>query len=154
VSIIAGGVPGTTNWIWGPVGAIDYSTAALGTNGDLYIGSKDNCLWSFNAKGATNRSWRTQGIVQGSPALGADGTIYCGSGDGNFYAFNPDGATQRVWSVPVASSALLASPTLGADDYGCYYAPGGNWYFMKSTEGFGTELFGYGGTVPIGGLPL
>ena len=68
--------PGTTNRIWHTGGMIDYSTAALGSNGDFYIGCKDYRVWSFNTNGSTNLSFLTQGIVQGSPALGADGTIY------------------------------------------------------------------------------
>ncbi len=49
----------------------------------------------------------------------------------------------------------------GIDDFGCYDAAGvpgavapGAWYFMKSTEGFSTETFGYAGTVPLGGLSV
>jgi len=30
-------------------------------------------------------------------------------------------------------------------------APPGSWYIMQSAEGFRTETFGYGGTVPLGG---
>ena len=47
----------------------------------------------------------------------------------------------------------------GIDDYGCYDAAGipglvtpGQWYFMKSTEGFDASVsFGYFGTVPVVG---
>jgi hypothetical protein len=39
----------------------------------------------------------------------------------------------------------------GITDYGCYYAPGGNWYFMTSKNGFSTTQFGYDGTLPVTG---
>jgi myo-inositol-hexaphosphate 3-phosphohydrolase len=39
----------------------------------------------------------------------------------------------------------------GKMDYGCYYAPSGNWYLMQSRDGFETATFGYGGTVPVVG---
>jgi len=49
----------------------------------------------------------------------------------------------------------------GMDDYGCYDAAGipgivgpGQWYFMMSTDGFRNVQFGYGGTVPVGGLAV
>ncbi|MBU0676639.1 MAG: hypothetical protein KJ626_00850 [Verrucomicrobia bacterium] len=37
----------------------------------------------------------------------------------------------------------------GVTDFGCYYAPGGNWYFFQSTAGFAETQFGYAGTVPV-----
>jgi len=49
----------------------------------------------------------------------------------------------------------------GADDFGCYDAIGipglaspGSWYFMKTTDGFSSTVFGYSGTVPVGGLTV
>jgi hypothetical protein len=37
----------------------------------------------------------------------------------------------------------------GTTDFGCYYAPGGNWYFYNSSAGFSSTTFGYAGTVPV-----
>ena len=39
----------------------------------------------------------------------------------------------------------------GRDDIGCYHPPSGNWYVLKSTEGFWQTQFGYAGTIPIVG---
>jgi len=39
----------------------------------------------------------------------------------------------------------------GRSDLGVYYPPGGNWYVLKTTEGFDVYQFGFSGTIPISG---
>jgi len=39
----------------------------------------------------------------------------------------------------------------GRTDLGCYFPPGGNWYFMKTTDGFSINEFGFTGTLPVNG---
>ena len=36
-------------------------------------------------------------------------------------------------------------------DFGCYFAPGGNWYQYRSKLGFYQTQFGYAGTTPTMG---
>ena len=38
----------------------------------------------------------------------------------------------------------------GRDDFGCHYAPGGNWYVYRSSEGLYTTVFGHAGTIALG----
>lgn len=39
----------------------------------------------------------------------------------------------------------------GYSDFGCYYAPGGNWNIHQSSNGILSTQFGYAGTVPVSG---
>jgi outer membrane protein assembly factor BamB len=124
----------------------------------LYIGSKDNRLWAFNANGTTSRYWQTQGIVQGSPALGADGTIYVGSADGNLYAFNPDGTTQHVWQT---EGEVYSSPAIGLDgtiyvgsydgDFYAFNPDGTTQHVWETTGGIDSSpAIGGDGTIYVG----
>ena len=73
--------------------------------------------------------------------------------DGDGY---DDGLEVRRGSDPTDAQSKPASVKNdfdgdGTSDYGCYYPAGGNWYFMKSSDGFSTAQFGYTGTLPING---
>lgn len=68
------------------IGATNYSSPTLSSNGTIYVGSGDNRLYAVNPNGTTRWSFATQGAVQTAPAIGDDGTVYVVSGDGNLYA--------------------------------------------------------------------
>src|SRR4030042_1730312 len=88
------------------------SSPALGVDGTIYVGSRDNHLYAINPDGSEKWSFATGNIVDSSPAIGADGTIYVGSYDGRLYAVNPNG-TQR-WSF-LTGNIVYSSPAIGAD---------------------------------------
>jgi len=88
------------------------STAAIGTDGTIYIGSNDYKLYAINPDGTQKWAFATGNYVTSSPALGTDGTIYVGSYDHNFYAINPNGTEK--WAFATGSS-IFSSPVLGSD---------------------------------------
>ena len=68
------------------------SSAAIGSDGTVYVGSRDNKLYAINGKtGVKLWEFVTRSWVQSSAAIGSDGTVYVGSYDKRVYAL--DGAT-------------------------------------------------------------
>jgi outer membrane protein assembly factor BamB len=108
---IASGGQGTLKWSF-PTGDDVYSSPAIGSDGTIYVGSKDNKLYAINPDGTLKWSFNTGGWVWSSPAIGSDGTIYVGSYDNKLYAINPDGTLK--WSFTTGSS-VSSSPAIGSD---------------------------------------
>ncbi len=88
------------------------SSAAIGADGTIYIGSVDHNLYALTPTGALEWSYTTGGVVNSSPAIGADGTVYVGSYDNKLYAINPNGKLK--WSY-TTGSMIYSSPAIGAD---------------------------------------
>ena len=83
-----------------------FSSPAIGGDGNIYVGSNDDKLYSINADGSLKWSFTTGGDVESSPAIGADGTIYVGSHDGKLYAIGP-GPASTATPVPGVTSWAL-----------------------------------------------
>ena len=88
------------------------SSPAIGTEGTLYVGSKDKKVYAINPDGSLKWSFLTGDDVDSSPAIGTEGTIYVGSYDEKVYAINPDG-TQK-WSLQTGSLGR-SSPAISSD---------------------------------------
>ena len=94
-------------------GGVIFSSAAIGHDGSIYIGSNDNNLHAFNADGTTKWTFSTGNWVDSTPAIGPDGTIYVGSWDNKVYAIDPENGT-KLWEYET-NSYIVASPSIGAD---------------------------------------
>ena len=64
------------------------SSPAIGSDGTIYVGSRDDNLYAINSDGSRKWAFKTRGRVDSSPAIGSDGTIYVGSNDNNLYAIS------------------------------------------------------------------
>jgi len=107
--------PAVQQWSFA-TGQVSYgiqSSAALGQDGTIYVGSDDDHLYAVNPDGSKKWAFATNGYVTASPAIGTDGTIYLESWDGYLYALNPDG-TQK-WKMNIDSDGIDSSPTIGTD---------------------------------------
>lgn len=94
-------IPGATNYVFTPAGTI-FSSAAIGTNGIVYVGTKNHdspYLYAFTPLGTTQHVWTLAGRTYAPPTIGPDGTIYVGCESNLVYALNPDGTTQRTWTT-------------------------------------------------------
>jgi outer membrane protein assembly factor BamB len=103
--------PGKLKWTFS-TGDIILSSPAIGSNGTIYIGSRDNKLYAINPDGAERWNFRTGGFIDSSPAIGSDETIYVGSNDGKLYAINPDGSEK--WNF-TTNNYIESSPSIGYD---------------------------------------
>ena len=78
------------------------SSPAIGSDGTVYVGSRDNKLYAINGKSGVNLwEFETGGNVFSSPAIGSDGTVYVGSFDNKLYAIKTDskGLAKSPWPM-------------------------------------------------------
>ncbi len=93
-----------------------FSSPAIGTDGVILVGSKDENLYPVNPNdGKLKWKFLNNGSVGGSPAIGGDGSIYVGSPE--ITALMPDGSVQ--WKFEHQGD----TPAIGAD--GTLYVPCG-----------------------------
>jgi hypothetical protein len=127
---------GTTNWIFTaagtPVSAEIRSSAAIGADGTIYVGSANGNLYSLSPTGATNWAFPTApGVVLSSPALGADGTIYFVS----------------ITYPALTSNYLYAVHPNGTLGWVSYLGNPGNWGLLSQ---FPSPAIGPDGTIYVG----
>ena len=105
--------PGSLVWSF-QTGAGIFSSPAVGSDGTIYVGSKDGNLYAINGSdGSLKYSTQTGDAVWSSPAVGSDGTIYVGSMDGALYAISTaDGSVD--WSYQTGGP-VRSSPAIGSD---------------------------------------
>jgi len=63
------------------------SSPAIGTEGTIFVGSRDRYVYAINPNGTLRWKFLTGGPISSSPAIGQGGsTIYVGSENGALYA--------------------------------------------------------------------
>ncbi len=82
------GTSGTQKWVF-PTDDFVQSSAAIGADGTVYVGSQDGNLYAINPGGTQKWAFDIGSAVKSSPAIGFDGTIYVGADDGKVYAIGP-----------------------------------------------------------------
>ena len=123
---------GTKKWEFLTGGYVN-SSAAIGTDGTIYVGNYDGNLYAINPDGTKKWAFSTGGHIKSSAAVDADGTIYVGSCDGNLYAVNRDGT--KKWDFPLGNYDSSSLP-LG----------------YSESKGTSSPAIGTDGTVYIGGF--
>src|SRR5205085_19517 len=68
------------------------TSPAVGTDGNVYVGTRAHGLVALTPLGAPAWSAPVKRIKGSSPAVGPDGTIYVATSDGRVYALTPNGA--------------------------------------------------------------
>jgi outer membrane protein assembly factor BamB len=118
---------GMKKWVFPATGNQVQSSAAIGADGTIYVGSGDDNLYAVNPDGTPKWKFATGAGVT-SPAIGADGTIYIGSADGNLYAVTDggQGTVTKKWVFPAGGGSY--SPTIGADE--TIYVSSGSLYAL------------------------
>jgi PKD repeat protein/methionine-rich copper-binding protein CopC len=141
-------------WKYSTGGAISSdSSATIGADGTIYIGSTDKKLYALNPDGTLKWTFTTGGSVY-TPTIGSDGTIYIGSTDKNLYALNPDGTLK--WNYTVGGS-ITGAAKIGTD--GTIYVAGGGLYALNPdgtlkwnySVGSYTPVIGTDGTIYVSG---
>lgn len=130
---------GTTKWEF-KTEDWQESSAAIGDDGTIYIGSKEGKIYAINPDGTKKWDFQTGDGVSAIPAIGEDGTIYVGSWDYNLYALNPDSAEKWRFETPPAFEGVSSSAAVGAD--GTVYI--GSWDH---------KLYAFGGSPPTEDAP-
>lgn len=116
------------------------SSAAVGSDATIYIGSADSKLYAISSVGTVKWTYDTGTCIDSSPAIGSDGCIYFGSYDG-LYCVRPSGTLKWKYTT---GSMVWSSPNVVSDGtvyFGCqnhkFYAvdSNGNLKWMRSTGG-------------------
>ncbi len=104
---------GTLKWKFAPGTTHCASTPAVGADGTVYVGCRDDGFYALDpATGVKRWEFRAGGDVDSSAAVAPDGTVYVGSDDHKLYAFAPGGALKFAVTT---GGAVRSSPALGAD---------------------------------------
>ncbi len=93
-----------------------HSSPAIGSDGTVYVGSRDKKLYAINGKcGIKLWDFETGGWVVSSPAIGSDGTVYVGSAypDKKLYAINGKSGV-KLWEFKTGAT-VDSSPAIGSD---------------------------------------
>lgn len=93
-----------------------FSSPVLGSDGTIYIGSRDSCLYAIDSAGTLQWQCRTNGMLISSPAIGIDGTVYVGSMDSGLYAIDKNGTLKWRYQT---DGEIGSSPAV--DDSGIIY---------------------------------
>ena len=96
---------GTMLWVFPTDSTL--TSAAVGADGIIYLGTNDHNLYAVNPDGSLKWIFATGEAISSSPAIGADGTIYLGSEDKNLYAINFDGTLK--WSLATEQFSLSST---------------------------------------------
>ena len=105
------------NWCFKLRADVSDSSPAVGADGTIYLGDRDNTLSAFNPNGTLK--WRYnngfEGDIWTSPAIGADGTIYFANdqskdGAGVVTALYPDGTVK--WKYVTGTPIRQSSPAI------------------------------------------
>jgi outer membrane protein assembly factor BamB len=109
-SDVAGPVQPALKWKFKTNGSISASPV-VGTDGIVYIGSSDSCLYAIKPDGTQKWKFGAEKMVFSTPALAKEGTIYFGAA--NFLALKPDGSVQ--WKFTPPYNIGEAVPMIGPD---------------------------------------
>lgn len=152
-------VTGSVTWSYQVGGDID-ATAAIASDGTIYVGSNDMKLYAINSDGTLKWSYTTGGAVCSSAAIAIDGTVYFGSEDNKVYALDSDGTSK--WSY-TTGGAVCSSPAIGTDGtiyvgsddnklYALTFGGTVKWYYVTSDAIRSSPTIGADGTIYVGSL--
>ena len=102
---------------WTFAGSGQFSTAALGADGTIYVTSRNNALYALAPDGKLRWSYNMQrgrfSAGPAAPAVGADGTIYAGDFGNHLHALTREGKPK--WTVRVHEEGRIVGLALAAD---------------------------------------
>ena len=88
-----------------------FASAAVGSGGEVYVGSNADRLFALTSAGTLSWSYQAAEYFRSSPALAADGRLIVGSGDNNLYCLGPT-PTPTPTVTPTATSTPTATPPI------------------------------------------
>ncbi len=92
--------------------SINHAGPAIGPDGIIYLGTRDDNLYAVYPNGTIMWSFTTGDDIYGTTAVCSDGTVYIGSADDNLYAINPDGTEKWRFNT---DNDVFSSPAIGSD---------------------------------------
>lgn len=142
---------GTTNWVFNSGGDVFANSAAIDTNGNVYITGGQCDLWKISPRGVPfgnpGSAWFNPHPFSppdnGSgyylfctPAIGGDGTVYVSCTDANVYALNSSGS--NLWTF-ATGGPVTSSPVVGTDGTVYFGSEDGNFYAVEGSAALATN---------------
>lgn len=87
------------------VPSLVYASAAIGSDGTIYVGASDGVLYALNPNGTLDWTFEVGGELDSSPAIDDEGNIYVGSSAGTVVSLNSSGEEIWTWEVPSEQGA-------------------------------------------------
>jgi outer membrane protein assembly factor BamB len=119
------------------------SSPALGSNGDIYVGTWNGDLIAFKPDGAECWRFKTGFEIASSPAVGTDGTVYVGCRDRRLYAVDQHG--RKRWTFKTGGW-VDASAAIGADGT-IYFGSWDKQFYALNPDGSKKWKFATGGPI-------
>jgi outer membrane protein assembly factor BamB len=121
---------GSLKWKISSYGGIQ-SSAAVGKDGTIYVGTQYGNLLAINPDGTTRWDRYTTLSAYASPAIDCDGVIYYATTYGYIFAMNPNGTVR--WSECISNDAhFYSSPAIGSNGSLYITSTAGNLYSVTS----------------------
>lgn len=148
---------GNLKWRFHTNGRI-YSSPTIGSDGTIYFGSDDSCLYALSAEGKEKWRFITDNSIHASPLLTTTGVICIGSEDNNFYIIDRAGreiARLKMGSAIYSSAVEARDGTIyvGCNDGNLYaITPDGKekWRFAIDNFIYSSPAIGPYDTIYIG----
>ncbi|MCX6354955.1 MAG: PQQ-binding-like beta-propeller repeat protein [Candidatus Aureabacteria bacterium] len=133
------------------------SSPAIGSDGNIYVGSSDNRLYAISSRGAFAWSYKTDGTINiASPAVNVSGDIYVRSWDSRFYCVSSSGSLQWSYYDYVSDS----SPVVEGNGTACFgtndnilYSLGAsgvlNWSYLQPEAIGASPAIGFHGEIYV-----
>jgi len=110
---VGGGSNGLLRWSYKTGNDIFGSSAAVGADGTIYVGSNDGYLYAFTPTGDVK--WQYEVDTPTAPIVGTDGTVYVNSYDGYVRALSSSGSLLWRSFAGGTPNGWLPSPAIGQD---------------------------------------
>jgi outer membrane protein assembly factor BamB len=148
---------GGLRWTYNVRADVD-GAAAMGEDGNLFVGADDGRLYALRSDGSLRWSFVTQKDIRSAAAVSTGGVVYVGSFDGNLYALAPTGDVK--WVLPTGGR-IAGAPVIDAagtiyvgsqDDHLYAVSPKGQvrWSFELPGDVDSSVAITDGGTVVVG----
>ena len=146
--LIAVSKSGKIKWIFKGKNDVEFkSPPVIDKNGNIYIGSLNKKLYSFDKNGYKNWEFETNGWIFSSPLIGSDGTIYLGDITGHtptIYALDSNG--KLLWNYQVDNGSSISCLKMNNSGILYFFAKGKLFALQTDSEGLskgGWPEFGY-----------
>ncbi len=152
---------GTQKWSFTAPSGFEWGSAAIGSDGTIYIGDIGGRLHALYPNGTERWAFSCNSVIETTPAIGTDGTVYFGCNNisgKNIFALNPDGS--KKWSY---NTGAQVNPSISIAEDGTIYAgsnngilfalnPDGTQKWILGTGGYmqGAPAVGTDGTIYVG----
>lgn len=105
-------VYGSSIWVYKVPGNL-FISPIIDSNGIIYAGSKDSCVYAITPGCSLKWHYKTDGYISSNLAIGNDNTIYFGTKDSFLYALSQDGTLK--WRYKIDNSLEYDSPVINLE---------------------------------------